>query len=185
MPTMLPATASQKTHVSDAIDGETANYAHVFLPGSTFLEKVGTFTDAGRAHPARPPRDGGAQWPCRLVDRAAGGECVGPRLGPPSSVRDHGRDRGQTRRTENVAWHPEDMLELHPQDAQTCGLDTGDWVRRASRPGERTLRAKVTNRVTPGVVYTTFPPGHASERRHLDFSDRVTNCPAYKVTAVR
>ncbi len=34
--------------VHDLFLNETANYAHVFLPGSTFLEKDGTFTNAER-----------------------------------------------------------------------------------------------------------------------------------------
>ncbi len=34
--------------VQDLFLNETANYAHVFLPGSTFLEKNGTFTNAER-----------------------------------------------------------------------------------------------------------------------------------------
>ena len=34
--------------VHDLFLNETADYAHVFLPGSTFLEKTGTFTNAER-----------------------------------------------------------------------------------------------------------------------------------------
>src|SRR5258708_13134898 len=34
--------------VQDLFLNETANYAHIFLPGSTFLEKDGTFTNAER-----------------------------------------------------------------------------------------------------------------------------------------
>ena len=62
----------------------------------------------------------------------------------------------QTRRTGNVVWHPEDMLEIHPHDAEQRGVKDGDWVRLASRTGETTLHAQVTDRVAPGVVYTTF-----------------------------
>jgi len=92
----------------------------------------------------------------------------------------------QTRRTENVAWHPEDMLEIHPVDAEDRGVKSGDWVKLASRAGETTLRATVTDRVAPGVVYTTFH--HAVTQANVvttDFSDWATNCPEYKVTAVQ
>jgi formate dehydrogenase major subunit len=73
----------------------------------------------------------------------------------------------QTRRTANVVWHPRTLLEIHPQDAEDRGIRDGDWVRLASRTGETSLRARVTDRVAPGVIYTTFHhPGHAGERRH-------------------
>src|SRR5947199_5123702 len=62
----------------------------------------------------------------------------------------------QTRRTENVIWHHEDVLEMHPHDAEQRGVRDGDLVRLASRSGDTTLRAKSTDRVAPGVVYTTF-----------------------------
>ena len=48
----------------------------------------------------------------------------------------------QTRRTENVVWHDEDLLEIHPHDAEQRGVRDGDWVRLASRAGETTLRAR-------------------------------------------
>jgi formate dehydrogenase major subunit len=92
----------------------------------------------------------------------------------------------QTRRTENVVWHPEDVLEIHPHDAELRGLKQGDWVKLASRAGETTLRAAVTDRVAPGVVYTTFH--HPTTQANVittDFSDWATNCPEYKVTAVQ
>jgi formate dehydrogenase major subunit len=92
----------------------------------------------------------------------------------------------QTRRTENVAWHPEDLLEIHPVDAEDRGVKSGDWVKLASRAGETTLRANVTDRVAPGVVYTTFH--HAVTQANVvttDYSDWATNCPEYKVTAVQ
>ena len=73
----------------------------------------------------------------------------------------------QTRRTDNVVWHEEDRLEIHPHDAEQRGVRDGDWVRLASRAGETTLRALITDRVAPGVVYTTFHhPGHAGQRHH-------------------
>ncbi|NHX27660.1 formate dehydrogenase subunit alpha, partial [Escherichia coli] len=92
----------------------------------------------------------------------------------------------QTRRTENVVWHDQDVLEIHPHDAEQRGVRDGDWVRLASRSGETTLRATITDRVAPGVVYTTFHhPDTQANVVTSDYSDWATNCPEYKVTAVQ
>ena len=73
----------------------------------------------------------------------------------------------QTRRTANVVWHHEDVLEIHPHDAEERGIRDGDWVKISSRAGAITLRAQLTERVPPGVVYTTFHyPVHRHQRRH-------------------
>ena len=251
--------------VHDLFLNETANYAHIFLPGSTFLEKNGTFTNAERriqpvrkvmtpmqgledwevtqrlaqamgldwhyTHPseimdeiarltpsfagvnfARLDQEGSLQWPVNEaapdgspimhVDRFSNGkgkfvvtdyvptdEKTGPRfplLLTTGRILSHYNVGAQTRRTENVAWHPEDLLEIHPVDAEDRGVKTGDWVKLQSRAGETTLRATVTDRVAPGVVYTTFH--HPSTQANVvttEYSDWATNCPEYKVTAVQ
>jgi formate dehydrogenase major subunit len=92
----------------------------------------------------------------------------------------------QTRRTANVSWHDEDILEIHPHDAEQRGIETGDWVGLKSRAGETVLRALLTERVMPGVVYTTFHhPESGANVVTTDNSDWATNCPEYKVTAVQ
>ena len=92
----------------------------------------------------------------------------------------------QTRRTDNVAWHPEDRIEIHPHDAEDRGIKDGDWVGIASRAGETVLRATISERVQPGVVYTTFHhPESGANVITTDNSDWATNCPEYKVTAVQ
>lgn len=92
----------------------------------------------------------------------------------------------QTRRTDNVSWHEEDVLEIHPHDAEDRGIVEGDWLGIASRVGDTTLRAKITERVQPGVVYTTFHhPASGANVITTDNSDWATNCPEYKVTAVQ
>ncbi|WP_068073229.1 formate dehydrogenase subunit alpha [Novosphingobium lentum] len=251
--------------VHDLFLNETANYAHVFLPGSTFLEKNGTFTNAERriqpvrkvmeplngyedwqvtqelaramglewtyTHPseimdeiarltptfagvsfARLDAEGSLQWPVTadapdgspimhidgfvrgkgkfvVTDYVPTDERTGPRfplLLTTGRILSHYNVGAQTRRTANVAWHPEDLLEIHPTDAENRGLKSGDWVRLASRSGETTLRATVTDRVAPGVVYTTFHhPATQANVVTTDFSDWATNCPEYKVTAVQ
>ncbi len=81
---------------------------------------------------------------------------------------------------------PRDLLEMHPVDAEDRGLKEGDWTRLASRAGETTLRVKITDRVAPGVVYTTFHhPATQANVITTDYSDWATNCPEYKVTAVQ
>ena len=92
----------------------------------------------------------------------------------------------QTRRTANVQWHHEDRLEIHPHDAQERGVRDGDWVGIASRAGQTVLRARVSERMQPGVVYTTFHfPESGANVITTDSSDWATNCPEYKVTAVQ
>ncbi len=92
----------------------------------------------------------------------------------------------QTRRTKNVAWHHEDVVEIHPHDAEERGIKEQDWVGIASRAGETVLRAKITERVQPGVIYTTFHhPESGANVITTDNSDWATNCPEFKVTAVQ
>jgi formate dehydrogenase major subunit len=91
----------------------------------------------------------------------------------------------QTRRTENVRWHDEDVLEIHPLDAENRGIRSGDLVAVQSRSGEIALRAEISERMQPGVVYTTFHhPISGANVVTTEFSDWATNCPEYKVTAV-
>ena len=251
--------------VQDLFLNETANYAHVFLPGSTFLEKNGTFTNAERriqpvrkvmepkngyedweitqlmaramgldwnyTHPreimdeiarltptfagvsfARLDAEGSLQWPVNdaapdgspimhidgfvrgkgkfvVTDYVPTDERTGPRfplLLTTGRILSQYNVGAQTRRTANVIWHEEDLLEIHPTDAENRGIKSGDWVRLASRSGETTLRATVTDRVAPGVVYTTFHhPATQANVVTTDYSDWATNCPEYKVTAVQ
>ncbi len=251
--------------VQDLFLNETAKYAHIFLPGSSFLEKDGTFTNAERRisrtrkimtplggyqdwevtmllsnalgypmnykHPSeimdeiarltptftgvsyeKLDRLGSIQWPCN--EHAPEGT---PTMHVDEFVRGKGKffvteyvpteERttsrfplllttgriltqynvgAQTRRTHNVVWHDEDRLEIHPHDASVRGIEDGDWVGIASRAGETVMRADVTERVQPGVVYTTFHfPESGANVVTTDNSDWATNCPEYKVTAVQ
>ncbi len=251
--------------VHDLFLNETANYAHVFLPGSTFLEKDGTFTNAERRiqlvrkvmepanglqdwevtqelaramglgwnyqHPSeimdeiarltptfagvshgRLDAEGSLQWPVNekapdgspimhvdgfvrgkgkfmVTDYVPTDEKTGPRyplLLTTGRVLSQYNVGAQTRRTGNNVWHQEDLLEMHPSDAENRGLKDGDWARLASRTGETTLRVTVTDRVAPGVVYTTFHhPATQANVVTTEYSDWATNCPEYKVTAVQ
>jgi len=251
--------------MQDLFLNETANYAHVFLPGSTFLEKDGTFINAERRiqlvrkvmepkngmadweitcalsnalgypmhynHPSEIMDEiarltptfagvsfekleelGSIQWPCNekaptgtpvmhigsfvrgkgnfvITEYLPTAERVGPRyplLLTTGRILSQYNVGAQTRRTENVVWHDEDLLEIHPHDAEERGIADGSWVKLASRAGETTLRAQITDRVAPGVVYTTFHhPDTQANVVTTDYSDWATNCPEYKCTAVQ
>lgn len=251
--------------VQDLFLNETAKYAHVFLPGSSFMEKDGTFTNAerriSRVRKLMPPKAGYADWevtvklaqalgypmdyanPEEIMDEIA---ALTPsfhgvsyakleRLGsvqwpcnedapegtPTMHIDKFVRGKGrfiitqfvatdekvtrrfplllttgrilsqynvgaQTRRTDNNQWHSEDRLEIHPHDAEERGVKDGDWVGIQSRAGETVLRATVSQRMQPGVVYTTFHfPESGANVITTDNSDWATNCPEYKVTAVQ
>jgi formate dehydrogenase major subunit len=251
--------------VQDIFLNETAKFAHVFLPGSSFLEKNGTFTNAERrvspvrkvmeplagledwevtqklsnamgypmnySHPReimdeiarltptftgvsyeKLDRLGSIQWPCnataengtptmhvdefvrgkglfRLTPYVATDERTSrkyPLLLTTGRILSQYNVGAQTRRTENLSWHNEDVLEIHPHDAEQRGIENGDWVGLQSRAGETVLRALLTERVHPGVVYTTFHhPESGANVVTTDNSDWATNCPEYKVTAVQ
>ncbi|PYC47262.1 formate dehydrogenase subunit alpha [Litorivita pollutaquae] len=251
--------------VHDLFLNETANYAHVFLPGSSFLEKDGTFTNAerrlNRVRKVMAPKNGYAdwevtqllanamganwcytqpaqimeeiasttpsfagvtyavleekgsvQWPCNAdhpdgtplmhvdgfvrgkgrfihTEYIATDEKTGPRfplLLTTGRILSQYNVGAQTRRTANTVWHDEDVLEIHPHDAEVRGIKEGDFVRLASRSGETALRATLTDRVSTGIVYTTFHhPDTQANVITTDYSDWATNCPEYKVTAVQ
>ncbi|MEO8152662.1 MAG: formate dehydrogenase subunit alpha [Rhizobacter sp.] len=251
--------------VQDLFLNETAKYAHVFLPGSSFLEKDGTFTNAerriSRVRKVMPPKAGLADWevtvklsnalgypmsythPSQIMDEIAAltptfkgvsfdkidelgsvqWPCndEAPEGTPTMHIGKFVRGKGrfiitkyvatdekitrkfplllttgrilsqynvgaQTRRTENNQWHSEDRLEIHPHDAENRGIKNDDWVGIQSRAGDTVLRATITDRVAPGVVYTTFHfPESGANVITTDNSDWATNCPEYKVTAVQ
>jgi formate dehydrogenase major subunit len=251
--------------VQDLFLNESAKFAHVFLPGSSFLEKDGTFTNAerriSRVRKVMQPRTGYADWeitqllanavgfpmnyshPSEIMDEIARltptftnvsyerldelgsiqWPCNDqhPEGTPTMHVGEFVRGKGkfllteyvptaekvnsryplilttgrilsqynvgaQTRRTENNRWHDEDRVEIHPHDAEERGIAEGDWVGIASRAGDTVLRARITERVQPGVIYTTFHfPESGANVITTDNSDWATNCPEYKVTAVQ
>jgi formate dehydrogenase major subunit len=251
--------------VQDLFLNETAKFAHVFLPGTSFLEKDGTFINAerriNRVRPVMEPRQGkeewritqdlsvamgypmnyasaaeimdeialltptftnvsfafldgvgSVQWPCNEaapmgtpvmhIDSFVRGKGLFvetdfvpteektnrkfPLLLTTGRILSQYNVGAQTRRTENMRWYHEDLLEIHPSDAEMRGIRQGQLVSLASRKGEITLKATITERVKPGVVYTTFHnPETGANVVTTEFSDWATNCPEYKVTAVQ
>jgi formate dehydrogenase major subunit len=251
--------------VQDLFLNETAKFAHVFLPGSSFLEKDGTFTNAERrisrvrkvmepkaryadweatqllanamgypmqyTHPSEIMDEiarltptfhgvsfdkieqlGSIQWPCNEehpegtpvmhVDEFVRGKgrfmlteyvptlekvtAEHPLILTTGRILSQYNVGAQTRRTANVMWHDEDRLEIHPHDAEERGIKEDDWVGIESRAGQTVLRARISERMQPGVVYTTFHfPGSGANVITTENSDWATNCPEYKVTAVQ
>jgi formate dehydrogenase major subunit len=251
--------------VQDLFLNETSKFAHVFFPGTSFLEKDGTFINAerriNRVRPVMEPRTGKAEWlvtqelaqalgydmnydnEAQIMDEIAAltptfqgvsfdfldrvGSVQWPcnekaPMGTPiMHVDNFVRGKGlfvetdyvpteerttrkfplilttgrtlaqynvgaQTRRTPNVEWYREDVLEIHPSDAELRGIHDGDRVSLASRKGDITLCAKITERIQPGVVYTTFhDPETGANVVTTEYSDWATSCPEYKVTAVQ
>jgi formate dehydrogenase major subunit len=251
--------------VQDLFLNETASYAHVFFPGSSFLEKDGTFTNAerriSRVRKAIPPLAGLADWEITMALSAALGypmpynhpseimdeialltptfagvnyqkidelgsiqwpcNAKAPEGTPVMHIGGFVRGKGrfmitqfvpteerstgrfplilttgriltqynvgaQTARTENNVWHAEDVLEIHPFDAENRGIQEGDRVALTSRAGQTTLHARISERMQPGVVYTTFHHGFTGANVvTTEFEDWATGCPEYKVTAVQ
>ncbi|MDE2327916.1 MAG: formate dehydrogenase subunit alpha, partial [Rhodospirillales bacterium] len=189
--------------------GYDMNYAHP----SEIMDEIARLTPsfAGVSFDLLE-REGSVQWPCNetapegtpvmhvggfvrgqgrffVTEYVATDEKTGPRfplLLTTGRILSQYNVGAQTRRTANTAWHEEDLLEIHPHDAEQRGINDGAWVKVASRAGETSLRAKVTDRVAPGVVYTTFHhPMTLANIVTTDYSDWATNCPEYKVTAVQ
>ena len=83
-------------------------------------------------------------------------------------------------------WHKEDILEIHPHDAEVRGIRDGDEVTLTSRVGETTLHAMSRIGCRWASSYTTFHyPESGANVVTTDNSDWATNCPEYKVTAVQ
>jgi len=251
--------------VQDLFLNETAKFAHVFLPGTSFLEKNGTFINAerriNRVRKVMEPQQGkdewlitqelaqamgypmnynnaaeimdeiaeltptfrnvsfqfldevgSVQWPCNdsapmgtpimHIDQFVRGKGLFvetdyvpteertnrkfPLLLTTGRILSQYNVGAQTRRTANNVWYDEDLLEVHPHDAETRGIREGDLVALASRKGDITLRATITTRVKPGVVYTTFHnPETGANVVTTEYGDWATDCPEYKVTAVQ
>jgi predicted molibdopterin-dependent oxidoreductase YjgC len=78
------------------------------------------------------------------------------------------------------------LIEVHPADAKTLDLRTGQAVRVASRRGECTFTVQITERVAPSHLFTTFHFAESPVNLLTGAaSDPVAQCPEYKVCAVR
>ncbi len=246
--------------VQELFLSETAKLADVVLPGASFLEKNGTFTNGERriqrvrrlaplagtrpdleiiealmAATGLPQSDAspsqvmdeiagltpiyagvsyarlegdGLQWPVPSPDHSgtpilyetgfprgrARLACVefqpSPSFGAELSlitgrVLEHYNAGTMTRRSSNLRLRPSDELEIHPRDAAARSIGDGARVRLRSRFGEAHATARVTDRVSPGVVFLSFhDPATSTNALTSDVRDRLTDCPEYKLTAI-
>jgi formate dehydrogenase major subunit len=187
-----PMTYAAPSEIMDEIAATTPSFA---LVSYDYLEKMGSVQwPCNEKTPLGSPImhvDGFVRGKGKFIrtEYVATDERTGPRfplLLTTGRILSQYNVGAQTRRTENVVWHAEDRLEIHPHDAEQRGIRDGDWIKLASRSGDTTLRALITDRVAPGVVYTTFHhPDTQANVITTDYSDWATNCPEYKVTAVQ
>ncbi|MFZ4766292.1 MAG: formate dehydrogenase subunit alpha, partial [Roseimicrobium sp.] len=90
-----------------------------------------------------------------------------------------------TRRTGNGVIVTEDLLSINPADAEAKEIQDGDWVRLFSARGEIRVKARISDEVKPGILYTTFHfPELMINRVTGSGHDADTLCPEYKVSAV-
>jgi len=91
-----------------------------------------------------------------------------------------------TRRSEKLEQEaPEPYVELHPDDAESIGLNGSKHVRVASRRGEIELSARITSRIRPGVVFIPFHYVEAAANALTNAAlDPIAKIPEYKVCAV-
>ena len=84
------------------------------------------------------------------------------------------------------AVYPRALVEISPKDAQKAGIEDGDLIKLKSRRGEILSTAQVTNRVEPGVVFTTFHFAEAAANFLTNPAlDPLAKIPEFKVAAVR
>lgn len=245
---------------------ETAKLAHVVLPGASFLEKEGTFTNGERriqrvqqviepvgdskpdgqiivemmnrlGYPQKPytakgmleeisqivPFFAGVTWenlgtqgkqwpvlpggqdtPLLHIDtfKRGKGKFVFREFVETREILDYAQDYPfilttnrvleqynagtMTRRTPNIDIVHEDVLLIHPQDAEQQGISAGDWVKIQSARGECRVKARLTDEVKPGILSTTFHfPELMVNNVTSDVHDSIANCPEYKVVSVR
>ncbi|MCB9595066.1 MAG: formate dehydrogenase subunit alpha [Sandaracinaceae bacterium] len=79
-----------------------------------------------------------------------------------------------------------ERVRIHPKDARRLSIHDGETVRVVSRRGHIDVEAQVTRATKPGTVFMTF---HFPETRTnlllSSAADEYTQCPEYKVSAVR
>jgi formate dehydrogenase major subunit len=84
------------------------------------------------------------------------------------------------------AMYPEALVEINPKDAKKAQIDDGALMRVASRRGEIIAKAQVTDRVEPGLIFTTFHFAEAAANFLTNPAlDPQAKIPEYKVCAVK
>jgi formate dehydrogenase major subunit/formate dehydrogenase alpha subunit len=158
--------------------------------------------------------ESGLQWPCTDRDhpgspylhapapaRPGGGKFWPVEYQPPIELPDseypltlstgrtlyHYNSATMTMREAGITDKQEDpFFEISAEDASALGLGDGDWARLVSRRGDLEARAKITDRVYPGLVWMAlhFAQAKVNWLTH-DVGDPLIGTPEYKVSAVR
>lgn len=251
--------------VQEIFLSETAKMADVVLPGTSFLEKNGTFTNGERrvqkVNAAVAPRDGcktdgdivvemmnalghsqptyaadtmleevadvvpffagitwenlgenGLQWPVakdgtdtQILHQQEFTRGLGKfhfyEFEESTEVVEHGQEfpfilttsrnlehynaGTMTRRTANEDIVSEDVLLINPNDAKIKGIKDQSQVKLFSARGEIELKVELSDKVSAGVLFTTFHfPELMINRVTGDVTDQHTKCPEYKVVSV-
>jgi len=154
----------------------------------------------------------GLQWPCRSPDHpgtatlhargflrghgrlAAIAPLVAPEADVPGypltlvtgRVLQHYNVGTMTRRTPNLELAARDWLSLHPEELGRRGLRDGDAVAIESRWGRTQAQVRSSHRVPPGLAFLSFHHPETHTNRLIGpHRDPESQCPDYKVTAVR
>jgi formate dehydrogenase major subunit len=155
----------------------------------------------------------GLHWPCHDLDdegdpflyedefttESGKGQIIGVRHQPPKEVPDeeyplilttgrveaHYNTGTMSRRSPTLnRQHPENWVEVHPDDAEEYGIEDGDYVTLRSRRGEIEVQAEVTEDIKAGTVWTT---AHFAENGGNiltnDVVDERAQIPEYKAAA--
>ena len=154
--------------VQDLFLNETAKFAHVFLPGSSFLEKDGTFTNAERRISPRAQGDAAARGPGGLGGhRGAVRTRSATRCTTDHPSADHGRDRApdadvhrrELREARPARQHPVAVQRQgarghagHARRASSCAARAGSCSPSTSRPTSG----------RPGSIRCCSPPAASS-----------------------
>ncbi len=161
---------------------------------------------------ARLDRESGVHWPCPAPDHPGTpylfaddfprgkGKFWALEYGTESELPDdeypyhlttgrvlfHWHGGALTRRSKLDDIFPEPVLEIHPDDARTLDVSTGDWIEAVSRRGQLVCRALVTGRSPAGTVFLPFHFAEAAANLLTwEKVDPRAKIPDFKMTAVQ
>jgi len=134
-----------------------------------FSRGMGRFTAVDHLPPAELPDD---EYPLMLTT---------------GRVIYHWHGGEMTHRARNLeAMYPEALVEINPKDARLANIDDGALMKVASRRGQIIAKAQVTDRVEPGLIFTTFHFAESAANFLTNPAlDPESKIPEYKVCAVK
>jgi len=158
------------------------------------IEKLGLQTPVHDSnHPGTPflfadsfPRGRGKFYPLDFVTAVEQPDYEYPFILTTGRVLEHWHGGSMTRRSQLDNLYPEALLQIHPLDAEMLGIADGAPVCVASRRGEITLRAQITEKSTVGLVFIPFHFAEAAANLiTIDALDPQARIPEFKACAVQ